>query len=134
MHSIALSTQTVWTIRAYYKFEQFMDNLMNLIGYWLAIYQSISLSEHSIYRKGKLENYEIESWEDPDVLPISISALFAFACSCAGAAVGMSQVWWIGPIAKMIDNGGDISFELCFCFSAIGYNLLRFWELKYIGR
>lgn len=39
------------------------------------------------------------------------------------------------PIAKKIgDYGGDIGIELGFSFAVISYPLLRYLELKHVGR
>ena len=51
--------------------------------------------------------------------------------------MGMSQVWFIGPIGKLIGDpsyGGDIGFELAFAFSAISYAVFRTFEKKKFGR
>lgn len=156
MYLIALSAQSVhhwfekvprifWTIFAnfvtlaiaipgYYEFEQVMDNFMNMIGYYLAIYQSIFLSEHFVWNKN---NYEYEYWryKDRKAYPIGIAGTFGFCCGVAGVVVGMNQVWYLGPIGKLIgEHGGDIGSELGFGFAFVGYNLVRPLELKYIGR
>jgi hypothetical protein len=43
----------------------------------------------------------------------------------------MSTSWVTGPLAKMIDGGGDIGFELAFAFSVIAFVPLRYVEKKY---
>ena len=50
---------------------------------------------------------------------------------------GMSQVWFVGPIAIRIGEppfGGDIGFELAFCFSAVTYVAFRTLELRIARR
>lgn len=156
LYSLGLSAQAFWSIfhkvpriawtiigglislaiaiPAYLYFEQVMDNFMNLIGYWLAIYTAIALSEHFFYIGG-LDNYDIEAYLDPSKLPPGIAAIFSFACGVAGAILGMSQVWWTGPIAKKIGEfSGDVGFELAFAFSFVVYNCTRPFEKKYFGR
>jgi hypothetical protein len=54
-----------------------------------------------------------------------------------GAVLGMSQVWYIGPIGKQIGDpkyGGDIGFELAFGFGFVSYCIFRRIELKHFGR
>lgn len=68
LYSLALSTQTLWdkliivprfiwtfvgaavslaiAIPAYYDFANVMSDLMDLIGYWLAAYSAVGISEH----------------------------------------------------------------------------------------
>ncbi|OUM52385.1 hypothetical protein BVG19_g1571 [[Candida] boidinii] len=156
MYSIALGAQAFWSkfakiprvfwtvagncvtlaicIPAYYKFEAVMENFMNLIGYYLAIYDTMSLSEHFIYRRG-FAGYNIEDYNDMKKIPIGIAGVFGFCCGAAGVVIGMDQTWYVGVVAKKIgDFGGDIGFELAGAFSFIGYNIVRPFELKYFGR
>jgi purine-cytosine permease-like protein len=50
--------------------------------------------------------------------------------------MGMSQVWFIGPIGKHIGGpfGGDIGFELGFAFAAVAYIAFRTVEFKRFSR
>jgi purine-cytosine permease-like protein len=51
--------------------------------------------------------------------------------------MGMAQVWYVGPIGRKIGDpkyGGDIGFELAFCFAAISYCCMRTFEKKKFGR
>lgn len=157
MYTIAMSAQAVWSplakiprvlwtiagnfvtlaicIPAYYHFEEVMDNFMNLIGYYLAIYEAMSLSEHFIYNKGNFARYDYENIHLKTSYPVGIAGVFGFCCGVAGAVVGMDQVWYAGPLAKKIGQfGGDIGFELAFGFSFVAFNLVRPLEKKYIGR
>ena len=54
----------------------------------------------------------------------------------AGFVLGMSQVWYIGVLAKKIEPefGGDIGFELAAAFSGIVYPIARYIEKKKFGR
>lgn len=61
----------------------------------------------------------------------------AFCFGVFGAVMGMSQVWFLGPIGKLIGNpmfGGDIGFELAFGFTFVAYFVLRTLERKYFQR
>ncbi|ODQ78546.1 hypothetical protein BABINDRAFT_162751 [Babjeviella inositovora NRRL Y-12698] len=156
MYSLGLSAQSfhssfekvprvVWTIcgnfvtlaiciPAYYHFSDVMSNFMNLIAYYLAIYQAIAYSEHVIYRKG-FANYDPTDYNQWDRLPLGIAGTFAFCCGVVGCVLGMGQVWYTGVIAKKIGEfGGDIGFELGACFAFVAYNATRWAELKYYGR
>lgn len=156
MYSIGLSAQAFWSplikvprvfwtiagnfvtlaicIPAYYEFENVVDNFMNMIGYYLAIYEAISYSEHFIYNKGNFGAYDYENHKDPKSYPLGLAGTFAFCCGVAGAVCGLSQVWYTGPIAKYIGMGGDIGFELAMGFAFVGYNITRPFEKKYTGR
>lgn len=157
MYSIGLCAQAFWSplrkvprvfwtiagnfvtlaicIPAYYKFEDVMENFMNLIGYYLAIYESMSLSQHFIWNKGKFSAYDYENFEDKRSYPVGYAGVIGFCCGAAGVVVGMNQVWYAGAIAKKIgDYYGDIGFELAAGFSFIGFNISRYFEKKYTGR
>lgn len=157
MYSIGLSAQAVWSplskiprvfwtiagncvtlaicIPAYYEFEDVMENFMNLIGYYLAIYESMSLSQHFIWNKGKFSAYDYENFHDKTSYPIGVAGVFGFCCGAAGVVLGMNQVWYMGVLASKIGAyGGDIGFELAAGFSFVGFNVVRYFELKYFGR
>jgi len=157
MYSIGLSIQAVWSklikvpriawtligngitlaicIPAYYHFEAVVEHFMSMIGYYLAIYEAISYSEHFFYNKGKFFAYDFENHKDINSHPLGIAGTLAFCFGVAGAVVGMSQVWYVGPIAAYIGPmGGDVGFELAFGFAFIVFNVVRPLEKKYIGR
>ena len=51
--------------------------------------------------------------------------------------MGMSQVWFIGPVGKKIGNpmfGGDVGFELAFAFAAVSFGVFRTLEKRQFGR
>ncbi|KAG0660093.1 purine-cytosine permease [Maudiozyma exigua] len=157
MYTIALSAQAMWgsfakiprviwtlagnaatiaiAIPACYYFEGFMQNFMDSIGYYLAIYTAIALSEHFIYRKNSFNNYNIEDWNDNSKLPIGIAGTAAFIVAAFGVALGMCQTYWVGEISRLIGKfGGDIGFELGASWAFITYNIIRPFEIKYFGR
>ncbi|KAK7204027.1 purine-cytosine permease FCY2 [Myxozyma melibiosi] len=129
--AIATGVVIAIAIPAYYHFTSFMDNFMNIIGYWLAIYEAIALSEHFIFKRG-FSGYDVSIYQNPSKLPIGLAAFGAFCCGVMGAVMGMSQEWFTGPIAKLIP--GDVGFLLGFGFALVAYVTLRPLELKYFGR
>ncbi|EHL02201.1 putative Purine-cytosine permease fcyB [Glarea lozoyensis 74030] len=122
-------------IPGYDHFESILENFMLVIGYWLAIYEGISLSEHIIYKRG-FGGYDVADYMTPSRLPPGIAAMTAFCFGAMGAVLGMAQVWFTGPIGKLCGAafGGDVGFELAFTFSAISYIFLRYFEKKHFGR
>ncbi|KAG1722070.1 hypothetical protein EDB19DRAFT_1916939 [Suillus lakei] len=68
--------------------------------------------------------------------PPGIAGIPAMCFGIAGAAIGMSEVWYTGPLGKMAGAtyGADLGFELAAAFSAVTYPLLRALEIKLIGR
>ncbi|KAK4554130.1 Purine-cytosine permease fcy21 [Recurvomyces mirabilis] len=134
----------VWTIIAtgayigiaiagYQHFEAVLDNFMNFIGYWLAIYSSIGLTEHFVFKRG-FKGYRPEFYDVPGMLPVGIAAIFAFCCGVIGMVAGMSQVWWVGWIALKAGEapyGGDVGWELGAAFSMVAYLIARPIEKKF---
>ncbi len=121
----------VLSIVGYWHFNSVLENLMNVIGYWLAIYTSTSLSEHFIWRRS-FKGYNFDDYQDPKKIHIGISGVIGFCCGVVGAVMGMSQTWYTGLIGRKIGNqiGGDIGFELAASFAFLGYNISRFFEVK----
>ena len=60
------------------------------------------LIEHLVFRKGKWSNYNADGYDDPKSLPVGIAALGAIGAGWAGAVIGMSTVFFVGPIGAMI--------------------------------
>lgn len=113
-------------------FAESLSNFMNVLGYWLAIYNVIYIEEFIIFKGCSWANYRAaETWNDRKSHTIGFAAFLAGCCGAAGAVLGMDQVWWIGPLAKPIGTyGGDIGFELSFAFAGIAYPPLRWLEAK----
>ncbi|KAF1979014.1 purine-cytosine permease [Bimuria novae-zelandiae CBS 107.79] len=123
-------------IPGYSHFEEVLENFMNFIGYWLAIYEGIAFAEHFLYRRS-MDAYDASTYDQPSKLPPSIAAVFAFCCGVAGMVTGMSQTWFVGPIALHAGEapfGGDVGFELGFAFAFVSYAVARYFERKFFGR
>ncbi|KAF2006391.1 purine-cytosine permease [Amniculicola lignicola CBS 123094] len=134
--TIATGVYIAIAIPGYSHFETVLENFMNFIGYWLAIYEGVSLCDHFFYKRG-MDGYDVHHYDQPGKLPPGIAAVFAFCCGIAGMVTGMSQVWFVGPIALHAGEapfGGDVGFELGFAFAFVSYAIARHFELKYFGR
>ncbi|KAI9367596.1 eukaryotic translation initiation factor 3 subunit G-domain-containing protein [Aspergillus egyptiacus] len=77
-------------IPGYSHFEMVLENFMNFIAYWLAIYSGISLTDHFVFKRS-FSSYRVEHYDKPEKLPIGISAGLAFGFGVAGMLTGMSQ-------------------------------------------
>lgn len=94
------------------------------------MYEGIALTEHFVFKRG-MSGYRPDHYDNPKKLPPGIAAVTAFCFGVCGFVLGMSQVWFIGPIAQTISAyGGDIGFELGFAFAAVSYLILRTIELR----
>ena len=113
IYSVALTVQVfgrwtqripraIWTLVAtavyigvaipgYSHFETVLENFMNFIGYWLAIYEGVALTDHFMFKRG-MTGYTAEHYDHPEKLPPGIAAVSAFCCGIIGMVLGMSQV------------------------------------------
>ena len=121
-------------------FSSSLENFLNVLGYWLAIYATVVLEEHFIFRKGDFDNYRAaETWNRSDLLPVSFAAIAAGLISAGCAVLGMAQVWFIGPVGKLVGGtadpyGGDVGFEMAMAACAITFPVFRYVELKFMRR
>ena len=109
-------------------------NFLALMGYWVAIWIAIILEEYLIFRRSA-KAYNWAAWDDREKLPLGIAALVAFLVGYGGSVISMAQVWYIGPIARLIgEYGGDAGNYVGFSCAALVYPPLRWLELKKFGR
>lgn len=134
--AIATGVYIAVAIPGYSQFESTLENFMNMIAYWLSIYEGIVITDHLVFKRG-FSGYRPENYEDRTLQPPGIASSLAFAFGVAGVIVGMSQSWWEGPIAKhagVAPFGGDVGFELGFAFSSVSYLIMRTFELRVFKR
>lgn len=124
------------SIPGYSMFESWLENFMLIIGYWLAMYEGVALTEHFLFRGWRGYGYEVENYEVSGSLPPGMAAVSAFGVGVVGAVLGMAQVWFTGPVGALCGGefGGDVGFELAFVFSAVTYAVLRAVERAYYRR
>ncbi|TYJ55249.1 hypothetical protein B9479_004079 [Cryptococcus floricola] len=121
-------------------FASSLEHFLNVLGYWLAIYATVVIEEHIIFRKSNYDNYHAaESWNRSDKLPMGLAAIFAGCCGVAGAVLGMAQAWFIGPIGAKVGGtadpyGGDVGWILAAVFTGIVYPGARILERKWTRR
>ena len=68
--------------------------------YWIAIYSTILVEEHLIFRRGNWMNYNPEDYNSPQYLPLGVAALFALGFGIMGAVFGMATEWYVGILGK----------------------------------
>ena len=109
------------------------QNFLALMGYWLAIWLTIILLEHKIFRRNK--GFDWSAYENRQYLPVGVAALAAFLIGWVGPIVGMYQAWWTGPVAaKVGGHGGDLGIWLGIAFTLVSFPPLRYLEMKMVGR
>lgn len=110
-------------------------NFLALMGYWVAIWIAIVLEEFCFFRGRSTRNYDWNSWDNRKKLPIGAAALVAFLVGWAGAVLCMAQVYYIGPLARLVgDYGADMGNYVGFSWSALVYPPLRWIEKRKFGR
>ncbi|KAH3685022.1 hypothetical protein WICPIJ_004002 [Wickerhamomyces pijperi] len=139
-------------------FSVILGNFLPMIGYWISMYFIMLLEENLIFRdhflhlftkefpegqtkekftplslRSKRQNYNWNKWNDFKVLTNGYAAFISFLAGVAGCVLGMSQVYYIGVIAKNIGDG-DIGMWLSMGFTGVLYPGLRYLELKKFGR
>lgn len=109
------------------------QNFLALMGYWIVIFVSIVLEEPLIFRPNR--GFDWSAWENEKYLPSGAAALAAFLIGWVGAIIGMSQVWYVGPVAKLVGGiGADIGIWLGTSFALFIFPPLRYLELRQLGR
>lgn len=132
-NTIAAIIYTVCALVGRSNLSEIFTNFLALMGYWVVIWIAIVLEERFIFRLRTEYNWGI--WRDPSKLPIGIAAFTAFVVGWVGAVLCMAQVWYIGPIAKLVgEYGADMGIYVGFCWTALVYPPLRFVELRFVGR
>ncbi|KAF7561391.1 hypothetical protein G7046_g2755 [Stylonectria norvegica] len=107
------------------------QNFVALMGYWVMLFICIVALEHCLFR-GR-QGFDWSRWEDKSYLPVGWAAFAAFILGWVGAVLGMSQVWYIGPVAKAASIA-DLGMWLGCSFAIVSFPPLRLLELKMIGR
>lgn len=105
--------------------SEIFTNFLALMGYWVFIWVGILFEERYIFRRRwgqcastsvrMTEPYNWAAWNDPSKLPVGIAGFIAFGVGWVGAVLCMAQVWYIGPLAKLVGNyGADVGFPIPF--------------------
>lgn len=109
-NTVGVIIYTVCAIAGRTSLAAIFTNFLALMGYWVAIWIAITIEEHILFRKYMRLGFNWEDWDDRTKVPLGIAAIIAFLIGWAGAILSMAQVWYIGPIAKLVgEYGGDVS-------------------------
>ena len=132
-NTVGVIIYTVCALAGRNHLAEIFTNFLALMGYWVAIWVAILLEEFCIFTRRKA--FDWTAWEDRTRLPVGIAALIAFLVGWAGAILCMAQVWYVGPIAKLVgDYGADMGNYVGFAWAALVFPPLRWWELRRFGR
>lgn len=100
-----------------------------IIGYWTASFSAIIVVEHVVFRRAQFWRYNVDDWKDARRLPLGVAAALAFFGSFGIIIPCMSQVWYVGPVARA--GTGDIGIFTGFVSAAVLYLVLRAAELRF---
>ncbi|OBZ65621.1 Purine-cytosine permease fcyB [Grifola frondosa] len=112
-------------------YTTFVD-IQSLIGYWLAPFCAIVLTEHFVFRRGPWSSYDVlEAWDKPQHpnLPRGYAAAVTLAISIGLIVVCMQQAWWTGPVARK--GTGDVGMLVGFVGSVAVYLCARWLEKRW---
>ena len=111
------------------------ENFLPIMSYWVCPWLTIALEEHLLFHVLRGVPFDWTAWEYKKRLPVGAAALFALLAGWAGAIIGMSQVWYQGPVASKVGGiGGDIGAWMAIAFASVTYPPLRSLELNKFGR
>ncbi|PNS15025.1 Purine-cytosine permease fcyB [Sphaceloma murrayae] len=117
------------------------SNFLPLIGYWVFLWILLTLQEEFLFRRHLRHlytstipgPYDWTAWNDKSRLPHGFAALASFLLGWVGAILCMSQVYYVGPIAKLA-GPADIGLPVAAAWGGAVYPVLRWLELKRFGR
>lgn len=110
-----------------------VSNFLSLLGYWIVPFTMMLLIEDKFFRRN--EGYDMAAWDTQSELPLGIAAIFTFLAAFLGAFPGISQSWFVGPVAAQLgESGGDVGIFLAFAITCLLYPPTRWIEKKITRR
>ena len=132
-NTVGVVIYTVCALAGRAHLAELFTNFLALMGYWVSVWIAIILEEHLIFRRKS--GFKWETWNQKNKLPLGIAAFAAFVVGWVGAILCMAQVWYHGPVAKLVGTyGADMGNYVGFGWAAVVFPGLRWWELKRFGR
>ncbi|KAH8801470.1 nucleoside transporter [Xylogone sp. PMI_703] len=113
--------------------ESILLNFLSLLGYWTICF-GVILAIETFYFRPQIGGYDVEGWQDQNRMPWGLAGCGSLALGIGCSFLGMDQTWFVGPVAKLIGNGGDVGDYFTLIAVLVSYPFLRRLELKYIGR
>ena len=90
------------------------------------------MAEHVLFRKMRFDAYDPSQWASPRLLPPGVAGISAFLLPFAVIVPCMSQVWYVGPLAKKV--GGDLGVFVGWGTAFVLYIALRRLEKKWADK
>lgn len=108
-----------------------LQNFVALMGYWVMLMICIVGSEQVFFR-GR-QGFDWAAWEDKNYLPVGWAAGASFVLGWVGAILGMSQVWYVGPVSEAA-HLADLGMWLGCGIALVVFPPMRYLELKIVKR
>jgi purine-cytosine permease-like protein len=105
---------------------------LGIVGYWSACFTAILVAEHIFFRKMRFDAYDPSQWASPRLLPPGIAGITAFLLPYAVIIPCMSQVWYVGPVAKK--GTGDLGVFVGWGAAFLLYLGLRWLERRWLEK
>lgn len=113
-------------------FYAIFSDILGFIGYWLAPFCAVVLTEHVVFRRGRWAAYDVaRAWDragHPN-LPRGYAAVCTFAATVGFIVLCMQKQWWTGPLART--GTGDVGMLLGFVVGVLVYLCARWLELRW---
>ncbi|KAI0657590.1 permease for cytosine/purines, uracil, thiamine, allantoin-domain-containing protein [Cubamyces menziesii] len=111
------------------KFYSTFVDILALIGYWLAPFCAVVMTEHFLFRRSSYSRaaYDVPAaWDDPrhPNLARGFAALCTLGASVAVMVPCMQQAWYTGPVARR--GTGDLGMIVGFVVGVPVYAAARF--------
>ena len=125
-NTVGIIIYTVCALAGRNHLSEIFTNFLALMGYWVAIWIAITVEEQLLFRRqarqqntpnesptnavgNMYRGYDWTAWNTPSRLPLGLAALVSFLVGWAGAILCMAQVWYVGPLARLVgDDGADV--------------------------
>lgn len=106
-NTVGVIIYTVCALAGRAHLAEIFTNFLALMGYWVSVWIAITLEEHLVFRWKHGFNWD--AWNQKKKLPLGLAAFVAFVIGWIGAILCMSQVWFIGPLARQVGtHGADV--------------------------
>lgn len=108
------------------RFYATFTDILGFIGYWIAPFCAIVLTEHFVFRRNSWLSYDVrDAWNDPrhPNLPRGYAAVLTFVATVGFIVVCMDQAWWVGPIARA--GTGDVGMLFGFILGVVIFTCAR---------
>ncbi|KAI9050785.1 hypothetical protein LZ554_004904 [Drepanopeziza brunnea f. sp. 'monogermtubi'] len=121
---------TVLAIAGRAHLSTIVSNFVSLLGYWTVSFTIILLLEDRFFRR--TEGYNLNAWDLPNQLPWGAAAVLSLLAGyLCGGVPGMSQTWYVGPVARKFGPfGGDVGIYMSAAITLLVYTPARWYERK----